>query len=84
VPSMPEIVSAEKWQEERDGLLTAEKEATALPRRHRRASPSACRWSGSTTPSTCSDTPDGPKRLLDLFAAQQQFDRLPVHGPRAR
>jgi predicted dithiol-disulfide oxidoreductase (DUF899 family) len=26
--SMPEIVSAEKWQEDRDELLAAEKEAT--------------------------------------------------------
>jgi predicted dithiol-disulfide oxidoreductase (DUF899 family) len=31
--NMPEIVSAEKWQQDRDDLLKAEKEATRAGRR---------------------------------------------------
>ena len=72
MPSMPAIVSAEKWQEERDGLLTAEKEATrsldAIAARRRRLP--MVRFDNARY---MFDTPDGPKRLLDLFAAQQQL-----------
>ena len=72
MPSMPEIVSAEKWQEERDGLLTAEKEATrsldAIAARRRRLP--MVRFDNTKY---VFDTPDGPKRLLDLFGAQQQL-----------
>jgi predicted dithiol-disulfide oxidoreductase (DUF899 family) len=69
---MPEIVSAEKWQEERDELLKAEKEATrsldAIAARRRRLP--MVRFDNTKY---VFDTPDGPKRLLDLFGAQQQL-----------
>ena len=69
--SLPEIVSAEEWQRDRDELLKAEKEATraldVLAARRRRL------------PMVRFDTsryefraPDGPKTLPDLFAGQRQ------------
>jgi predicted dithiol-disulfide oxidoreductase (DUF899 family) len=69
---MPEIVSAEKWQHDRDELLNAEKEATraldALAARRRRL---------PMVKFDCSryvfDTSAGPKTLLDLFAGQRQL-----------
>jgi predicted dithiol-disulfide oxidoreductase (DUF899 family) len=68
---MPEIVSAEKWQQDRDELLKAEKEATraldALAARRRRLP--MVRFDNKYA----FDTPAGPKTLLDLFAAQQQL-----------
>jgi hypothetical protein len=70
--SMPEIVSAETWQAERDELLAAEKEATrsldAIAARRRRLP--MVRFDNNKY---VFDTPDGPKRLLDLFGAQQQL-----------
>jgi predicted dithiol-disulfide oxidoreductase (DUF899 family) len=69
---MPEIVSAEKWQDDRDGLLKAEKEATraldAIAARRRRLG--MVRFDNNKY---VFDTPDGPKRLLDLFGAQDQL-----------
>jgi predicted dithiol-disulfide oxidoreductase (DUF899 family) len=69
---MPEIVSAEKWHEERDALLKAEKEATrsldAIAARRRRLP--MVRFDNAKY---VFDTPDGPKRLLDLFGAQPQL-----------
>src|ERR1700678_1710804 len=69
---MPEIVSAEKWQQDRDELLKAEKEATraldALAARRRRL------------PMVKFDNdkyvfaaPGGPKSLVDLFDDQPQL-----------
>jgi len=70
--SMPEIVSAGQWQQERDDLLKAEKEATraldALAARRRRL-PMA-RFDSSRY---VFDTPAGPKALLDFFAGQPQL-----------
>jgi predicted dithiol-disulfide oxidoreductase (DUF899 family) len=70
--SMPEIVSAEKWQAERDELLKAEKEATrtldAIAARRRRLP--MVRFDNNKY---LFDTPAGPKRLLDLFGAQDQL-----------
>ena len=70
--SKPEVVSADKWQQDRDELLKAEKEATravdALAARRRRL------------PMVKFDndryrfgTPAGPTTLLDLFAGQPQL-----------
>ena len=69
--AMPEVVSAEKWQQERDELLRAEKEATraqdALAARRRRLPmvkfDSKYEFTGS----------DGPVTLLDLFAGRDQL-----------
>jgi predicted dithiol-disulfide oxidoreductase (DUF899 family) len=70
--SLPEIVEAGKWQQDRDELLKAEKEATraldALAARRRRLP--MVRFDNS---SYVFDTPAGPKTLLDLFAGQQQL-----------
>ena len=70
--SLPEIVSAGQWQQDRDELLKAEKEATraldALAARRRRL-PMA-RFDNDRY---VFDTPAGPKSLLDLFAGQQQL-----------
>jgi predicted dithiol-disulfide oxidoreductase (DUF899 family) len=70
--SMPEIVSAEKWQAERDELLKAEKEATrtldAIAARRRRLP--MVRFDNEKY---VFDTREGPKRLLDLFGAQDQL-----------
>ncbi len=70
--NMPEIVSAEKWQQDRDELLKAEKEATrlvdALAARRRRLP--MVRFDNDRY---VFDTPTGPKTLLDLFAGQPQL-----------
>src|SRR5450759_1418897 len=70
--NMPEIVSAEKWQQDRDELLKAEKEATraidALAARRRRL-PMARFDSNRYVFGTSA----GPKTLLDLFARQRQL-----------
>src|ERR1700738_4134104 len=67
---VPEIVSAEKWQEERDELLAAEKQATraldVLAARRRRLP--MVRFDNDQY---VFDTPDGPKRLLDLFGERR-------------
>jgi predicted dithiol-disulfide oxidoreductase (DUF899 family) len=69
--NLPEIVSAETWQQDRDELLKAEKEATraldTLAARRRRL-PMVKFGNGYAF-----DSPDGPKTLLDLFAGQQQL-----------
>ncbi len=68
--AMPEIVSAQQWQSERDALLKAEKEATraldALAARRRRL------------PMVRFDNyefagPDGPVTLLELFGGNEQL-----------
>jgi predicted dithiol-disulfide oxidoreductase (DUF899 family) len=68
----PEVVSAEKWQQDRDELLKAEKEATraldALAARRRRLP--MVKFDSSRY---VFDAPAGPKTLLDLFAGQQQL-----------
>jgi predicted dithiol-disulfide oxidoreductase (DUF899 family) len=70
--SMPEIVSAETWQQDRDELLKAEKEATravdALAARRRRLP--MVKYDND---SYVFDTPAGPKTLLDFFAGQKQL-----------
>jgi len=70
--AMPEVVSAEKWQAERDELLSAEKEATraldALAARRRRL-PMVKFDSGKYV----FDGPDGGKTLLDLFDGRTQL-----------
>ena len=67
----PKIVSAEEWQQARDELLKAEKEATrtldALAARRRRL-PMVKLADGYAF-----DTPDGPKSLLDLFDGRDQL-----------
>jgi predicted dithiol-disulfide oxidoreductase (DUF899 family) len=72
VSAMPEIVSADQWQQDRDELLKAEKEATraadALAARRRRLP--MVRFDVSKYVFA---SPDGPKTLLDLFAGQQQL-----------
>jgi predicted dithiol-disulfide oxidoreductase (DUF899 family) len=69
---MPEVVPAEQWQQERDSLLAAEKEATraldALAARRRRLPMVKFDNSKYTF-----DTPDGPKTLLDLFDGRRQL-----------
>ena len=69
--NMPEIVSAEKWQQDRDELLRTEKEATraldALAARRRRL-PMVTFGNEYVF-----DSPSGPKTLLDLFAGQGQL-----------
>jgi predicted dithiol-disulfide oxidoreductase (DUF899 family) len=70
--AMPEIVSAEKWQQDRDELLKAEKEATraldALAARRRRLP--MVRFDNDKYVFA---SPDGPNRLLDLFGEQRQL-----------
>lgn len=73
--AMPPIVSAQEWQQQRDELLKAEKEATraldALAARRRRlpmVSFDNSRYEFAS--------PEGPVRLLDLFAGR---DRLAVY-----
>ena len=70
--NQPEIVSPEEWQQARDELLVAEKEATraldALAARRRRLPDGPVR---PTT--TCSTRPDGTKTLLDLFDGRDQL-----------
>jgi predicted dithiol-disulfide oxidoreductase (DUF899 family) len=72
VLSIPEIVSADRWQQERDELLIAEKEATraldALAARRRRlpmVKLDNYRYAFST--------PEGQKTLLDFFGGQRQL-----------
>jgi predicted dithiol-disulfide oxidoreductase (DUF899 family) len=70
--SLPEIVSAEEWQRDRDELLKAEKEATraldVLAARRRRLP--MVRFDSSRYEFS---TPAGPKTLLDFFAGQSQL-----------
>jgi predicted dithiol-disulfide oxidoreductase (DUF899 family) len=70
--AMPEIVSAEQWQEEREALLKAEKEATrardALAARRRRLP--MVRFDHARYEFA---SPDGRKTMLDLFAGQPQL-----------
>src|ERR1019366_7247587 len=70
--NMPEIVSAGKWQQDRDELLKAEKEATraldALAARRRRLP--MVKFDNTRY---AFDTSAGPKTLLDLFAGQRQL-----------
>ena len=67
----PEIVPAEQWQQARDDLLKAEKEATraldALAARRRRL-PMVKFGSEYVF-----DTPAGPKSLADLFQGRDQL-----------
>jgi predicted dithiol-disulfide oxidoreductase (DUF899 family) len=67
----PEIVSAQEWQQARDELLKAEKEATraldALAARRRRL-PMVTFDNGYTF-----DTPTGTRTLLDLFEGRDQL-----------
>lgn len=69
---MPEIVSAEQWQAERDALLKSEKEATraldAIAARRRRLP--MVRFDNAKY---VFDTPTGPKHLLDLFGDNRQL-----------
>jgi predicted dithiol-disulfide oxidoreductase (DUF899 family) len=69
--AMPKIVSAEEWQEARDELLKAEKDATrsldALAARRRRLP--MVKFSDSYT----FDTPAGPQSLADLFDGREQL-----------
>jgi predicted dithiol-disulfide oxidoreductase (DUF899 family) len=68
--AMPEIVSAEKWQQDRDELLKAEKEATrtldAIAARRRRLP--MVKFG-----SYVFDSSAGPKTLLDLFGGNRQL-----------
>jgi len=70
--SMPEIVSAEQWQADRDELLKSEKEATraldVLAARRRRLPMVRFDHDRYVFASAA-----GPKRLLDLFAGQRQL-----------
>jgi predicted dithiol-disulfide oxidoreductase (DUF899 family) len=72
VPNMPEVVSAEEWQRDRDELLKLEKESTrtldALAARRRRLP-----MVKFDTSRYVFDTPDGPKTLVDLFSGRQQL-----------
>ena len=67
----PEIVSAQEWQQAREELLKAEKEATraldAIAARRRRLP--MVRFPDTYT----FDTPDGPKSLVDLFEGRDQL-----------
>jgi predicted dithiol-disulfide oxidoreductase (DUF899 family) len=69
---VPNIVSAEEWQSERDDLLREEKEATrlldAIAARRRRLP--MVRFDNERY---VFETTDGPKRLLDFFEGQQQL-----------
>jgi predicted dithiol-disulfide oxidoreductase (DUF899 family) len=72
VTAMPKIVSAQEWQQARDDLLRAEKEATraldALAARRRRLP-----MVKFEARKYVFDTPDGPKTLLDLFVGRSQL-----------
>ena len=69
--AQPKIVSAEEWQQQRDELLTAEKEATraldALAARRRRLPMVRFRHD------YVFGTPDGQRTLLDLFDGRDQL-----------
>ncbi len=68
---MPDVVSAEKWQQDRDELLKLEKEATrtldAIAARRRRLPMT------KFDSTYVFDTPDGPKTLIDLFEGRQEL-----------
>lgn len=70
--SMPNVVTAEEWQRERDALLVAEKEATrrldAIAAQRRRLP--MVRFDNEKY---VFETTDGPKRLLDFFDGQPQL-----------
>lgn len=70
-PPLPRVVSAEDWQQARDELLKAEKEATrvqdALAARRRRLP--MVRFASDYV----FDTPDGEQTLLDLFEGRRQL-----------
>ena len=70
--SMPTIVSEEEWQQERDALLVAEKEATrrldAIAAQRRRLP-----MVRINNDKYVFETTDGPKRLLDFFEGQPQL-----------
>jgi predicted dithiol-disulfide oxidoreductase (DUF899 family) len=72
VTSMPEVVSAEQWQEERDELMRLEKEATrsldALAARRRRLP--MVKFDNARYQFA---SPSGPKTLVDLFGEHQQL-----------
>jgi predicted dithiol-disulfide oxidoreductase (DUF899 family) len=72
MPAVPQIVTAEEWQREREGLLAAEKEATrtldALAARRRRLPMTRFDHAGYVF-----DAPTGPTTLLDLFGEQAQL-----------
>src|ERR1700722_2246868 len=70
--AMPEIVSAEQWQEQRDALLKIEKESTRTIDKiaaQRRRLPMV-RFDNDKY---VFDTPDGPKHLVDLFDGKGQL-----------
>ena len=70
--SMPNVVSAKEWQNERDALLAAEKEATrrldAIAAQRRRLP--MIRFDNEKY---LFETTEGPKRLLDFFDGRQQL-----------
>jgi predicted dithiol-disulfide oxidoreductase (DUF899 family) len=70
--SLPEIVSAEQWQADRDELLKSEKELTraldALAARRRRLP-----MVEVDNDQYVFDTPDGAKHLLDFFSDKNQL-----------
>jgi predicted dithiol-disulfide oxidoreductase (DUF899 family) len=70
--SMPSVVSAKKWQSERDALLVAEKEATrtldAIAAQRRRLP--MVRFDNEKY---LFETTHGPKRLLDFFDGRRQL-----------
>ena len=70
--NMPEVVSAEQWQQDRGELLKAEKEATraldALAARRRRLP--MVKFDNNRY---AFGTSAGPKTLLDLFSGQRQL-----------
>jgi predicted dithiol-disulfide oxidoreductase (DUF899 family) len=70
--AMPEVVSAQEWQQARDQLLKDEKEATRLLDRlaaRRRRLPMV-KFDGRKY---VFDAPGGPKTLLDLFEGRNQL-----------
>jgi predicted dithiol-disulfide oxidoreductase (DUF899 family) len=72
VNNLPEVVSAETWEKERDQLLMAEKEATrvldGLAARRRRLP--MVEFDNTRYEF---DSPEGPRSLLDLFAGKPQL-----------
>ena len=70
--SLPEVVTDEQWQADREELLRTEKELTraldAAAARRRRLP--MVEFDNSKY---VFDTPDGPKHLLDMFGGQQQL-----------
>jgi predicted dithiol-disulfide oxidoreductase (DUF899 family) len=70
--AMPEIVSAEEWQAQRDALLKIEKESTRAIDKiaaQRRRLPMV-RFDNDKY---VFDTPEGPKHLVDLFEGKSQL-----------